>query len=855
MEWLFIIGCVIALIVISSSQGSLRRDVNELQKLVFKLRQELAALNAPAEPEEPAPAAPVEKETASEPVAPAPILQPAVTTPAEGPPVTPAPETGSGHSFEQQFGGRAFVWIGGVALALAGFFMVKYSIEMGFVTETVRIILGLGFGAALIVASLAVRAMKTLADGTRIAQALAGAGIADLYGSLFAATTLYHLLPTGAGFAAMAAVTAMALVMSLRFGSPIAVLGLVGGYATPALIHGEPNTPLLFGYLYIVCAGLTAVARGRGWWWLSAPALAVAYGWVVAWLLLGYGPGDSFWISLFLVAIALTSAAAGNIATDEETAWPRLAVLNLAPAGALILMGALTYSTAFGLFEWSMYAVLSLWALLLARFDWSTYRAVPWLAMAANIAMLAMWTGRDPVFAAMILGGFAALFAAVPQMLIWRSKRPVFWALVSAVAAVAYFLLAYAKLDSTLVAQIGKEPADYVWSGIAAAAAAVFALATALAYVLSKEERTRHLLQATYTAAATALTSVALAILLDMQYLPLAFTAEVFVLSWLARGLAIPALRPVAMVLTGAFLLLSIGPLVDVFNPDMSTGLQTVLANTLYRLLLPAVLLGAAMLNWRKVRDDKFVQFLEFLTVLLVGAFLYRVLTAALAGYDRAFGLMTAAIRSGALLLWAVIVAWTGRISHRDGPPAAAALLAIIAGLYIFNWHFIIANPLLTHRWVGEYPFLNGLLAAYAAPALLYALLARALPWRGGATSANIAAYGLLIVWALLAVRQLFHGAYLDGAIAGNAELYGYSAAGLVAGILLLLLGVARRDPATRVASLVVMMLTVAKVFLFDASELTGLWRVVSFLGLGFSLLALSWFYSRFVFKTRAEKD
>ena len=46
----------------------------------------------------------------------------------------------------------------------------------------------------------------------------------------------------------------------------------------------------------------------------------------------------------------------------------------------------------------------------------------------------------------------------------------------------------------------------------------------------------------------------------------------------------------------------------------------------------------------------------------------------------------------------------------------------------------------------------------------------------------------------------------------------------------------------------------VAKVFLYDASALTGLLRVFSFFGLGLSLLSLSWFYTRFVFvpETRA---
>jgi uncharacterized membrane protein len=41
---------------------------------------------------------------------------------------------------------------------------------------------------------------------------------------------------------------------------------------------------------------------------------------------------------------------------------------------------------------------------------------------------------------------------------------------------------------------------------------------------------------------------------------------------------------------------------------------------------------------------------------------------------------------------------------------------------------------------------------------------------------------------------------------------------------------------------------TVSKVFLLDAGNLTGLYRVFSFLGLGLSLLAISYFYGRFVF-------
>jgi uncharacterized membrane protein len=50
-------------------------------------------------------------------------------------------------------------------------------------------------------------------------------------------------------------------------------------------------------------------------------------------------------------------------------------------------------------------------------------------------------------------------------------------------------------------------------------------------------------------------------------------------------------------------------------------------------------------------------------------------------------------------------------------------------------------------------------------------------------------------------------------------------------------------------AALGLMLITVGKVFLIDAAELAGLWRVFSFLGLGLCLIGLSWFTTRFVVK------
>ena len=97
-------------------------------------------------------------------------------------------------------------------------------------------------------------------------------------------------------------------------------------------------------------------------------------------------------------------------------------------------------------------------------------------------------------------------------------------------------------------------------------------------------------------------------------------------------------------------------------------------------------------------------------------------------------------------------------------------------------------------------------------------------------------------------VRHIFHGEYLNVGAVTNAEIYTYSVAWLLLGIGLLFGGLIKGDKMLRYASLGVILFTVGKVFLYDASALEGLYRVFSFFGLGISLIGLSYFYTRFVF-------
>ena len=179
-------------------------------------------------------------------------------------------------------------------------------------------------------------------------------------------------------------------------------------------------------------------------------------------------------------------------------------------------------------------------------------------------------------------------------------------------------------------------------------------------------------------------------------------------------------------------------------------------------------------------------------------------------------------------------------------------VICAMALFRIVYFDLLLRNPLWSAQNVGALPVVNGLLITYALP-LFWIWTAAAGLTRMDKIDWRKYAYGFMILLAFvfvsLEVRQLFQGTRLDGTLTGNAEIYTYSAAWLLFAAGLLFSGTVLRARSIRLASLPVVLLTTAKVFLFDASALVGLWRVFSFFCLGLSLLCISWFYSRFVFR------
>jgi uncharacterized membrane protein len=73
------------------------------------------------------------------------------------------------------------VWAGGITLAVAGVFLVRFSIESGLLTPVVRVALAFTFGLLLLTgAKWSYRSEDKVSD-ERVRQSLAGAGLAALY--------------------------------------------------------------------------------------------------------------------------------------------------------------------------------------------------------------------------------------------------------------------------------------------------------------------------------------------------------------------------------------------------------------------------------------------------------------------------------------------------------------------------------------------------------------------------------------------------------------------------------------------------------------------------------------------------
>ena len=899
---LLLLAPVLAIVALVKA-SNLGYEVARLHRMMRELQDQIARLREPARPSpesapkaEPSPppavaerAPPPQRTEADAPPAPPPAQEPKAQKPyvPELPSGLPSrapagrpPATGpfreqelakTRENLEQKLFVRGFVVVGGIAVALSVVFLVRHAIQVGWLTPVIQCSLGGLLGLLLIACGEFLRRhplaqAAAFVKPSLVPSALTAAGVSALFVSIYAAYAAYDLMAPLTAFIALGLVWAASIALSLLQGPFVAALGILGGFAVPILVQtGHPSAYGLFPYVLAVNGAALGVLRYKGWGWLAWGALAGAAGWPLLWLIaqpsadLGAPAIGAYLTATAALFIYVPAGLRPYKAPVTLGKWfadiPLPAILSWT-ASSLMLVLALLLTWADG-FAWGSVicaGLLAAFVMFAGRRD-VTFDALS-VGSAIMVALVLMtwdlpyWPGEVDILDVLPPGlepyvlaaaGYAGLFGVAGFWLLLGAARPGLWASLSAGVPVVTLAITFARIKGFEV--------DLAWAAMGLGLGAVN-LVAALAVSRHRDRPGMEAALAAYAVGVVASLSLAMAMALENAWLTVTLSLQLPAIAWIHDRTRVGPLRMVAMLLGGIVL----GRLV--LNPEVFNYALTAMPGLnwmLYGYGVPTLAFYAAARMFRRHADDRLVLMLEAGALVFLTLFWTMEIADIVQGgaMEPGDSLLEASLRTIAWLTISLALLYQCRA---EKPRVVAVwgwqILALLSGGHIAMVHMIGLNPLLFGGDMGSLWILNLLLLAYAVPAafaVLFLLETTRQRHPSAPAIAGVSALVLTFAWLTLEVRHAFHGARLDVGYTSEAEWYAYSGMWLAYGAALLMLGIWRHIKAARTASLAVLLLSICKVFLFDMSEIGGLYRVVSFLGLGLGLMLLALLYTRFV--------
>ncbi|WP_394831045.1 DUF2339 domain-containing protein [Pendulispora rubella] len=717
--------------------------------------------------------------------------------------------------WEGLIGVRLFAWLGGMALFVGLAFFLRYSIQENLIAPPLRVALGGIVGALALFGG---DYLRSKAD--RAGQAISGSGVAISYASLYAARTLYDLLPVSITFAGMALVTVVAGLIAVRKDAPmLAILGLLGGFMTPFLLSSGDDRPVaLFVYVALLDAGILAVAVRRQWPGLALLGLGSTTAVYGAW---AYQFLDAARVPYALLAAAiLASIFALPRWRDTEEGMSR----NLVRATAVLASGIpfvlVLILSGTNVLRASPFLLVGYLAILEAGawFTGARTSFAPLLPIASGLtAFILAVRASDDLFPSQRVPVLAA-FALLPLLktgawFLRRSKADAPSLRLSACIALAGSMLIVVRVLSVEMHAGGPAPITEIALFSFAHAAGLGAMGVVLGWGAG-------LLGAQALAVGTLL------LLFGVESREVARGHWPLIVVSMLACWALPfAIRTaprdrLARLSAGVALILHFPIFYGLLHGAWGDGPLGAAALACAVLALVSGLGGIALL---------------FVTAAIPIWFDNEWLTAAWA-------------------FEALALAWWHTRQRHVGLLAASALLATAVVVRL------LANPLVWdyHPRSGT-PILNWELYTFGLPALAILLAPRWLRASDRARALKLptvyAGAGIALLFVLLNVEIAdFYstGTQLSFHLSqgGFRQDMTYSLGWGLFALGLLGVGIARDSRALRIGSLVVSSLTAAKVTLHDLWALGSLYRVASFVGLAFALLAVSFFMQRYVLRS-----
>ncbi|WP_313665237.1 DUF2339 domain-containing protein [Shinella sp.] len=843
-------------------------------------------------------------EEATESVAASQTAQDVVTAPAATPVTTPAKPR---ESFESRIGARWAVWVGGVALALGGIFMVKYSIEAGLLSPAVRLSLAAVFGLVLIAIGEFVRRrtqplIANAFQNAMIPGVLTAAGALTLFAVTYVCYGVYGYFGPLAAFVLLAAVSFGTIGLSLLHGQALAGLGLLASMLTPALVSTEnPSAWGLFGFLGIAWLSTFAAARIR--LWQVVPALANAG--MAMWTLLyltqaSYVDVIPVLLTMLLLALGHGLLWPGSVTADDVPAPVAMSATPAVPATALdrlfappllavSLTGALAMAfpalvlaskvpaIAYG--EYAFAAIVLALAALGTLRGWAIYPALlsaiaaaggvvkmtalpgglidpfkliepPTLDGAQPVSVL----GLVPVNLLLVLAVAYAAVGLVAVRLQGRGDRAFagIWSILA--PAVPFSIVAVSFLN------LGNLSFDPKHGLLAIVLGLVFFAATEMFSRESEAEENIDIKQWAFVAGGFAFLVLALHALTD----GLATTLGIAVLGTVAVFVTRLRRWPVLPWLMAAAAMLVAGRIA--WEPTI-VGAANLSKTPVFNQLLAGYGIPAALLalsafelrRWPGERIRNLLQALASLFVLLTAAILVR--------HGMNGGVLDSAVPTlGEQATYTLLIIGASAVMMsldlKSPSPVfryGSMVVGVLSVLSVLSAHFIGLNPYFTGELLGKWPVFDLLLVGYLLPGITYGGLAlyarhrRPLPY---VIMLALTAVALAFAWVTLSVRRYWHGeAIADWKGFLQPETYTYSVVWLLLGVVLLAIGSKVDSRSIRLASAGLVLISVVKVFLIDMSNLEGILRALSFIGLGAVLIGIGLFYQKILSRKSGTED
>jgi len=787
---------------------------------------------------------------------------------------TPPPLAEAQPGFEERVGTRWVVWLGGLTLALGGFFMVRYSIEAGLLGPGVRTLLGGTFALAMLAAGEWTRRKENTSaihalPIANIPAILTAAGTAVAFATVYAAYALYDFLAPATAFILLGLVALGTLAAALLHGRALAGLGIVAAFATPVLVSSEkPDFWALYIYLAVVTAAAFGLARIRLWRWLAVTTIVFALLWILPCLNFNppvVGPFAFHVMSGFVLAALLVVCGLLFGPPAEEG--------RIEPISSGSLAAYLLGATMIVLASFHADAAIVVFAILVAAtliFAWRAPSATGAVAGAAAFVFVvfAEWAVRGNPDMLVLPGGplpgigpaatdssvslhlitaaiFAAGFGVAGFLAQGRSASaiiPVVWSAAGVFTPLALLIALYAR-----IAHLDRSIPFAILAVMLAAA-----LAAATETLTRRDSRPGLSISvALFATGALGALALALTFALEKGWLTIALALMSTGAAWIAMQRPIPFLRSLSAILAG-LVVLRIG-----YEPRIAgdaVGATPIFNWLLWGYGVPALAFWAASYFLRRRGDDAPLRTVEAAAILFTVLLGFMEIRHAVNGgdvYRNTAGLTETALQICTALAMAIglerLRIRTGSIVHNVG----AVLLTAFAGLAALFGLLFLDNPAIWHIAIDR-EFINQILLGYAVPAVLALLLSYAVAGRRSAAYANsIAAAALILAlsYVTLEIRRIYHGPVLTGGVTGGAEQYTYSIAWLAFGVVLLGIGIGFNSQRARLASAAVIALTIVKAFLIDMSTLTGVYRALSFMCLGLVLVAIGWLYQRVLFR------